>query len=91
MGAHCNPSASADCGGERLAVSLRVLLHDTNTSHSLLGQLGKKNIKFVDAALDFDPKNGDRTTAPAIKQRLRFRSAAENSESKESRFKGVYS
>jgi hypothetical protein len=56
-----NSAAAFDAGmdgeAKRLAVSLRVLLHDTNTSHSLLGQLGKKNVKFVDTALDFDPKN----------------------------------
>lgn len=49
-------SADAFDGGfegeaKRLAVSIRVLLHDTNNSHSLLGLLGKKDISFVDTAL----------------------------------------
>lgn len=46
-----------DAEAKRLALTMRVLLHDTNNSHSLLQQLGKKNIKFVDTALPFDPKN----------------------------------
>ena len=45
-----------DGEAKRLAVSLRVLLHDTKNSHSLLGQLGRKN-NFVDTALEFDPRN----------------------------------
>jgi hypothetical protein len=54
-------AAAFDAGkheeAKRLAVSLRVLLHDTKNSHSLLGQLGKKNVTFLDTALEFDPKN----------------------------------
>lgn len=38
----------------RIATVLRVLLHDTHKSKSLLGQLGKKNQKFVDTALPYD-------------------------------------
>lgn len=41
-----------------LALVLRVLLHDTDQSHSLLGQLGMKNaIPFVDTANPIDPSN----------------------------------
>lgn len=54
----CN---SFDTGFEgeakRLAVSLRVLLHDTKHSKSLLGQLNKKAAKFRDTAFEFDPDN----------------------------------
>jgi len=41
----------------RLAVTLRLLLHDTKHSFSLLGQLGKKGGMFVDTALPFNPAN----------------------------------
>jgi hypothetical protein len=40
---------------KRLAVTLRVLLHDTKSSRSLLGQLGRKNIDFLDTAIPFNP------------------------------------
>ncbi|MFK5689619.1 hypothetical protein ACI3EY_08120 [Ornithinimicrobium sp. LYQ92] len=55
-------SASFDAGysaeAKRLAVSLRVLLHDTKSSHSILGQLGiKKNCTFLDTAGPVDPAN----------------------------------
>ena len=41
----------------RLATTLRVLLHDSAHSKSLLGQLNKKNIPFYDSAVPFDPQN----------------------------------
>lgn len=42
----------ADGEAKRLAVSLRVLLHDTGNSHSLLGQLGRlAHGKFMSTAL----------------------------------------
>lgn len=41
---------------KRLAASIRVLVHDTQYSKSLLGQLDKKNIKFYDTSL---PSNED--------------------------------
>lgn len=48
-------TASFDQGYEdeakRLAVTLRVLLHETAQSHSLLGQLGRRQGAFVDTAL----------------------------------------
>ena len=55
-------AASFDAGFEaeakRLAVALRVLLHDTASSTSLLGQLGVKDrIKYVDTALRLNPSN----------------------------------
>jgi hypothetical protein len=54
-------AASFDTGYEgeakRLAVTLRVLLHDTKKSHSLLGQLGRKNATFFDSAFEFNPAN----------------------------------
>lgn len=54
-------TASFDAGFEseakRLAVAIRVLLHDTPQSHSLLGQLGLKSGTFLDSALPYDPNN----------------------------------
>jgi hypothetical protein len=42
----------------RLATTIRVLVHDTNTSHSLLGQLGLKDqLRFVDTAIE--PRAGN--------------------------------
>lgn len=40
---------------KRLAVVIRVLVHDTPKSTSLLTLLNKKNIKFYDSASDYDP------------------------------------
>ncbi|MEX2489566.1 MAG: SEC-C metal-binding domain-containing protein [Pseudomonadales bacterium] len=42
---------------KRLAISVRVLVHDTPRSKSLLGLLGKKNIDFADTATPFDERN----------------------------------
>lgn len=42
---------------KRIAVSLRVLLHDTDKSVSLLSQLRAKNRKFLDTSFPFDEKN----------------------------------
>jgi len=51
---------SFDTGAEeeakRLAVAIRILVHDTTSSHSLLGQMRKK-IEFFDTAKDLDPNN----------------------------------
>ncbi len=41
---------------KRLAAGIRVLLHDTDSSKSLLGQLGKKNINFYDTTIPYNPK-----------------------------------
>jgi hypothetical protein len=41
----------------RLAVAIRILVHDTPKSKSLLRQLNKKNILFYDTASDFNLKN----------------------------------
>ncbi|MDH5203426.1 MAG: hypothetical protein OEW69_09225 [Nitrospirota bacterium] len=41
----------------RMAVAIRILLHDTKQSKSLLSQLDKKNILFYDTARDLDPRN----------------------------------
>lgn len=41
----------------RLAVIIRILVHDASQSKSLLGQLGKKNIGFLDTASHFDANN----------------------------------
>ena len=41
----------------RMAVTIRILMHDTPKSKSLLSQLGKKNILFYDSAYNFDPNN----------------------------------
>lgn len=42
---------------KRLAVVIRVLLHDTKDSHSLLSLLKSKDILFYDSAKDYDPEN----------------------------------
>jgi hypothetical protein len=39
---------------KRLAVTLRVLLHETTQSHSLLVQLGRRHGAFLDTALPPD-------------------------------------
>ena len=46
-------------GGEvkRLAVSLRVLLHDTKASHSLLGQLSRLGDKLISTTIPVQPGN----------------------------------
>ena len=41
----------------RLATTIRVLLHDTKKSHSLLSLLGTKNVKFLDSAIPLDTDN----------------------------------
>ena len=42
---------------KRLAAVIRVLLHDTQSSTSLLTLLKKKGMLFYDTALDYDPRN----------------------------------
>lgn len=42
---------------KRIAVTLRILFHDTKTSHSLLGQLDKKNNRFLSTAIPVMSKN----------------------------------
>ncbi len=46
-----------DGEAKRLAVSVRVLCHDTGASTSLLGQLGRLTQKFITTAIPFDPRN----------------------------------
>lgn len=54
-------AAAFDAGhageAKRLAVTLRVLLHDKKQSRSLLGQLGRKTEKFWDTAVPDKPGN----------------------------------
>lgn len=38
-----------------MAITLRILFHDTQRSHSLLSQLQQKSGDFVDTALEYDP------------------------------------
>jgi hypothetical protein len=42
---------------KRLAATLRTLLHDTRSSHSLLAQLGLLGLGFTNTNLPFDPRN----------------------------------
>lgn len=42
---------------KRLSVVIRVLVHDTTTSKSLLNLLGIKSINFLDTSYDYDPRN----------------------------------
>lgn len=46
-----------DAAAKHLAVLIRVLVHDTSKSHSLLGQLGRKAELFVDTVQARDPKD----------------------------------
>ena len=41
---------------KRLAVAIRIVVHDTDSSRSLLALL-KRDIRFYDTALDYDPSN----------------------------------
>lgn len=55
-------AAAFDAGhtgeSKRLAVTIRVLLHDTKNSKSLLGLLGfKNNTAYLNTAFDLNPKN----------------------------------
>jgi len=54
-----NSAQSYDKGFEaeamRLAVAIRILVHDTSESESLITQLNMKNILFYDTASDFSP------------------------------------
>jgi hypothetical protein len=45
-----------DGEAKRLAAAIRILLHDTGSSMSLLGQLGEKNICFYDTSILYNPK-----------------------------------
>lgn len=42
---------------KRIAVSLRVLLHETAQSHSILAQLGERQRDMVDTSGPYNPKN----------------------------------
>jgi hypothetical protein len=42
---------------KRLATTIRVLVHDTKNSHSLLGQLGRKSGDFLDTSVPIHPDN----------------------------------
>lgn len=54
---------------KRLAVSLRVLLHDTNSSHALLDQLDIKNkLKFLETSAPMDPYSLGPTTGLVFMQ-----------------------
>lgn len=41
----------------RLALSIRILVHETGTSHALANQAGLKNIKFLSLARPIDSRN----------------------------------
>src|SRR5690348_11210645 len=43
--------------GKHIALSLRVLLHQSDHSQSLLEQLGLRSKRFMDTAFDLNPKN----------------------------------
>src|SRR6266516_385282 len=49
--------AGKDGEAKRLAVSIRVLCHDTSASHSLLGQLERLSQQFISTAIPHDPRN----------------------------------
>jgi hypothetical protein len=45
------------CEAKKMATIIRVLLHDTSNSTSLLTHLGKKDSRFYDSSDGYDPKN----------------------------------
>lgn len=47
-----------DSEAKRLATTIRVLVHDSRTSQSLLGLLGKREINFLDSTFDLNPLGG---------------------------------
>lgn len=51
---------------KRLAVAIRLLLHDTQNSTSLLTLLKMKDILFYDTSLDYDPNNFPSTMGPIM-------------------------
>lgn len=54
---------------KRLAVSLRVLLHDTDASHALLDQLGVKNkLRFTETSVPMSPYSLGPTTGLVMKR-----------------------
>jgi hypothetical protein len=63
---------------QRLATVIRVLVHDTRASHSLLGQLGVKDaIQWIDTALPIMPENLLPTPGLVV---MRFTGGAETTE-----------
>jgi hypothetical protein len=48
--------AGAEEEAKRLALTIRILVHDTKSSQSLLGQMGRK-LEFYDTSSDLDPQN----------------------------------
>lgn len=56
-----NSCSSFDSGfkgeAKRIATTIRVLVHDTNRSTSLLSQLNSKNIYFYNTAFPYNPMN----------------------------------
>jgi hypothetical protein len=58
--------------GKRLAVVIRVLVHDTANSISLLTSLNKKNITFYDSASDYDPSRVVASHSGLVLKRFRF-------------------
>ncbi len=56
LSAHAFDDEGFEGEGKRLAAAIRVLVHDTKSSKSLLGQLGQKTIHFYDASMPRHPK-----------------------------------
>jgi hypothetical protein len=47
----------ATAEAKRLALAIRILVHDYRQSRSVLGQLGRKGVKFFDSAGEYDSEN----------------------------------
>jgi hypothetical protein len=48
---------------KRLAITIRILVHDTSSSHSLLGQLGiKDTLRYIDTSLEPDIPRAERVS-----------------------------
>ncbi len=57
---------------KRLAVVIRVLVHDTNKSRSLLTLLNKKHISFYDLASDYDPSKVIGSHSGLVRKKFTF-------------------
>lgn len=55
MASNASFDAGFDGEAKRLALTMRVLLHDTKVSTSLLEQVDKKQLPFVDTTFEYDP------------------------------------
>ncbi len=59
---------SSEVEAKKIATCIRILLHDTNSSHSLLGQMNEKfRIKFIDSCTPNDGRLHSMTGMKGVK------------------------